>query len=120
MPRPGASSASAPGLASSHRHRSSVPLATLPPPGGNELLGQRLHVLELVDMALASPHVPTLAGVLEPTPPDDLLGAVRALADVGRSVDHPPTLAWLCEEPRSEVAGLGHLNRHPKLSRRRA
>jgi hypothetical protein len=57
-------------------------------------------------MAGTGRHAPTLAAVREPTSPDHRLGAMRALADVGRSVDHAPTLAGLCQEPRSEVAGL--------------
>jgi hypothetical protein len=39
------------------------------------------------------------------------------LADVGGSVDHPPALAWLREEPGREIADSGHCNRHPKVSR---
>jgi hypothetical protein len=42
MPRPGASCASAPGLASSHRHRSGVPLVTpRAPPSSDGVLRQR-------------------------------------------------------------------------------
>jgi hypothetical protein len=72
------------------------------------LLGHPAHVLELVGVALASPHVPAMAAVHEPTPPDDSFGAVRSLAHIGRAVDHALALTRLCQEPGSDIAGLGH------------